>query len=210
MSDRLAVPITIVDYGMGNIGSLVNMFRRIGVQTDVTAQPERIARARKILLPGVGAFDAAVARIDELKLRDILCERALDAEVPFLGICLGMQLLVDRSEEGDAMGLGLINGIATRFERGTGLKVPHMGWNEVSVLRHTPLTEALPDKPRFYFVHSYHVSAENRADVMLTCSYGTTFDAGLNRNNVFGAQFHPEKSHKFGMAMLRGFAGLPC
>lgn len=210
MTDPTTVPITIVDYGMGNIGSLINMFRRIGVQTDVTARPEAIARARKILLPGVGAFDAALARIDELDLRDVLRERALDARVPFLGICLGMQLLVDRSEEGTAKGLGLISGAATRFARGTGLKVPHMGWNEVSILRQTPLTEPLPENPRFYFVHSYHVSAENREDAMLSCSYGTTFDAGLHRDNVYGAQFHPEKSHKFGMAMLRGFAGLPC
>lgn len=206
----MATPICIVDYGMGNIGSLINMFRRIGADTDVTSNPSAIAKARKILLPGVGAFDAAMNRIDELGLRDVLRKRALEDGVPFLGICLGMQLLVERSEEGLAAGLGLIPGKAVRFPRGTGLKVPHMGWNEVKVVKPTPLTAPLPDKPRFYFVHSYHVQATDRTNVMLSCEYGQTFDAGLCRDNVFGAQFHPEKSHKFGMAMLRGFAGLPC
>ena len=203
-------PVTIVDYGMGNIGSLVNMFRRIGARTIVTDRPGEIASARKILLPGVGAFDAAIARIDGLGLRDVLRARALDAGVPFLGICLGMQLLVDRSEEGSARGLGLIPGAAMRFPRGTGLKVPHMGWNEVRVLRQTPLTQPLPPEPRFYFVHSYYVTATDRNDATLACTYGVIFDAGLNRGNIHGAQFHPEKSHKFGMALLSGFADLPC
>ena len=210
MTEGLRVPITIVDYGMGNIGSLINMFRRIGAQTEVTSSSTDIARARKILLPGVGAFDAAIGRIDALGLRDVLCARALDAGIPFLGICLGMQILVDRSEEGTASGLGLIPGTAVRFPRGSDLKVPHMGWNEVTVLKKTALTATLPPEPKFYFVHSYHVAAEDRSDAMLACTYGTTFDAGLSRGNVYGAQFHPEKSHKFGMAMLRGFAGLQC
>lgn len=204
------VPITIVDYGMGNIGSLINMFRRIGVATDVTGRPEDIARARKILLPGVGAFDAAMARIDTLGLRPVLRQRALEDKIPFLGICLGMQLLVNSSEEGTSEGLGLIPGHARRFPRGGGLKVPHMGWNEVKVTRQTPLTEELPAEPRFYFVHSYYVTATAREDVMLSCEYGLEFDAGLNHENIYGAQFHPEKSHKFGMALLRGFAGLAC
>lgn len=210
MSDLSIEPITIVDYGMGNIGSLINMFRRIGVTTDVTARAEDIARAKKLLLPGVGAFDAAMERIDELGLRDVLRKMALEKNVPFLGICLGMQLLMECSEEGSAEGLGLIPGAATRFPRGTGFKVPHMGWNEVNVLRETPLTAQLQEDPRFYFVHSYFVTAKNREDVILTCEYGITFDAALNRGNIFGAQFHPEKSHKFGMAMLRGFAELSC
>ncbi|MGB3457319.1 MAG: imidazole glycerol phosphate synthase subunit HisH [Litorimonas sp.] len=206
----MSAPITIVDYGMGNIGSLLNMFRRVGADAEVSAQPAAIAKARKILLPGVGAFDAAMSRIDELGLREPLRARALEDGVPFLGICLGMQLLLDRSEEGEAQGLGLIPGHAVRFPRHETLKVPHMGWNAVEIVKDTPLTSDLPDDPRFYFVHSYHVEARDRADVMLACTYGLRFDAGLNRGNIYGAQFHPEKSHKFGMAMLRGFAGLPC
>lgn len=205
-----SAPVTIVDYGMGNIGSLVNMFRRIGVGTIVTDRPADIAAARKILLPGVGAFDAAIQRIDDLGLRDVLRARALDAAVPFLGICLGMQLLVDRSEEGSARGLGLIRGSARRFPRSLGLKIPHMGWNEVAVVRKTPVTDFLPSDPRFYFAHSYYVVAEDRADAALACTYGIAFDAGIRRANIHGAQFHPEKSHRFGMAFLSGFAALPC
>lgn len=203
--------ITIVDYGMGNIGSLTNMFRRIGVQSEVVSDLRSIERARKILLPGVGAFGAAMDRIDELGLRDVLRAKALDEKIPFMGICLGMQLLTRSSEESpEAKGLDLIPAKTVRFPRGSGLKVPHMGWNEVTVATQTPLTTPLPEASRFYFVHSYYVQADDPADVMLRCHYGLTFDAALNHGNVYGAQFHPEKSHKFGMALLKGFAEVPC
>lgn len=203
--------VTIVDYGMGNIGSLINMFRRIGVQTEVASDLRSIGKARKIILPGVGAFGAAMERIDALDLRDVLCAKALDERIPFMGICLGMQILTRSSEESpNARGLGLIPADTVRFPHMHGLKVPHMGWNEVSVTHPIALTGDLPSASRFYFVHSYYVKADNPADVMLRCRYGPEFDAGLNRGNIFGAQFHPEKSHKFGMAFLKGFAGIPC
>lgn len=203
--------VTIVDYGMGNIGSLINMFRRIGVQSEVASDLRSIERARKIMLPGVGAFGAAMDRIDALGLREVLRTKALEEQVPFMGICLGMQLLTRSSEESpDAKGLDLIPADTLRFPRASGLKVPHMGWNEVTVTTPTALTVPLPPEPRFYFVHSYYVRADNLADVMLRCHYGQDFDAGLNRGNIFGAQFHPEKSHKFGMALLKGFAEVPC
>lgn len=203
--------VTIVDYGMGNIGSLINMFRRIGVQSEVASDLRSIERARKIMLPGVGAFGAAMDRIDALGLREVLRTKALDEQVPFMGICLGMQLLTRSSEENpDAKGLDLIPANTVRFPRTSGLKVPHMGWNEVTVSKATALTAPLPPEPRFYFVHSFYVQADDPADVMLRCHYGQDFDAGLNRGNIFGAQFHPEKSHKFGMALLKGFAEVPC
>lgn len=203
--------VSIVDYGMGNIGSLINMFRRIGVQCEVVSDVGSIARARKIMLPGVGAFGAAMGRIDELELRKVLRAKALDEQVPFMGICLGMQLMTRSSEESPGVkGLDLIPADTLRFPRALGLKVPHMGWNEVTVSRPTVLTTALPPEPRFYFVHSYYVQADDPADVMLRCYYGHKFDAGLNRGNIFGAQFHPEKSHKFGIALLKGFAEMPC
>lgn len=202
-------PITIVDYGMGNIGSLINMFRRIGVQSEVASDICTIERARKILLPGVGAFGAAMDRIDALGLREVLRTKALEEHVPFLGICLGMQLMTRGSEESPAAsGLDLIPADTVRFPRATGLKVPHMGWNEVKVRTPTALTASLSQEPRFYFVHSYYVQADDPDDVMLRCHYGQDFDAGLNRGSIFGAQFHPEKSHKFGMALLKGFAEL--
>jgi len=207
----MSLPITIVDYGMGNIGSLVNMFRRIGVQSEVASDLRAIERACKIVLPGVGAFGAAMDRIDHLGLREVLRSKALEEHVPFMGICLGMQLMTRSSEESPGVkGLDLIPADTVRFPRDSGLKVPHMGWNEVMVVEPNVLTAILPPEPRFYFVHSYHVRSDNPADVMLRCHYGHNFDAGLNRGNLFGAQFHPEKSHKFGMALLEGFAEIPC
>ena len=206
----MSTPITIVDYGMGNIGSLVNMFRRIGCDTEVSGKIEVIAKAKKILLPGVGTFDAAMERIDGLGLRDLLRAKAVIEGVPFLGICLGMQVLVDQSEEGVTKGLGLISGAAHRFSSETNLKVPHMGWNQVDIINETPLTEGLPQDPRFYFVHSYYVKVHYQDDVMMRSKYGREFDAAINRGNVYGAQFHPEKSHNFGMAMLKNFVNLPC
>lgn len=207
----MSSPLTIVDYGMGNIGSLINMFRRIGVQCEVVSDHRSIGRARKIMLPGVGAFGAAMDRIDALGLRDVLRAKALGEQIPFMGICLGMQLLTRSSEESPgAKGLDLIPAQTLRFPRASGLKVPHMGWNEVTVRAPTALTTPLPPEPRFYFVHSYYVQADDPADVMLRCHYGQEFDAGLNRGNIYGAQFHPEKSHKFGMNLLRGFSEIPC
>lgn len=201
--------VTIIDYGMGNIGSLVNMFRRIGVASEITSDRRSIERARKILLPGVGAFGAAIDRIDRLGLREVLRAKALDEQVPFMGICLGMQLLTRSSEESPgAKGLDLIPAETVRFPRVAGLKVPHMGWNEVTVSRSTVLTNMLQPEPRFYFVHSYYVRADESADVIMRCRYGLEFDAALDRANIFAAQFHPEKSHKFGMNLLKGFAEL--
>lgn len=203
--------ITIVNLGLGNIGSLVNMYRYLDIETVVSDELSCLRRARKIILPGVGAFGAATARIDLLGLREVLRTKALAERVPFLGICLGMQLLTRSSEESpEAIGLDLIPGHTVRFPRFSGLKVPHMGWNEVTVTRPTVLTHPLPPDPRFYFVHSFYVKADSADDVMLRSHYGIDFDAALNRGNIFGAQFHPEKSHKFGMAFLKGFAGIPC
>ena len=202
--------ITIVNYGMGNIGSLRNMFKRIGVKVELASDPCAIKRATKIVLPGVGAFGPAMQCINDLGLREILRTKALQERVPFLGICLGMQLLTRGSEENPgSKGLDLIPGQTVRFSRDLSLKVPHMGWNTISVENSNHITRALAPDPRFYFVHSYHVKADDPKDVMLTCNYGHNFHAGLNRGNITGAQFHPEKSHKFGMAFLKAFAELP-
>jgi glutamine amidotransferase len=201
--------ITIVDYGMGNIGSLRNMFKRIGYATELASTPQDLRRATKVLLPGVGAFDPAMERLAATGLGQAVRDKALADGVPTLGICLGMQLLGDGSEEGERPGLGLIPARARRFPASAG-KVPHMGWNEVTPARPSLLTAPLPAGSRFYFVHSYYMRAEDAADAILTCTYGVTFDAAIQRGNVYGAQFHPEKSHRFGMALLRAFAELPC
>lgn len=200
--------ITIVDYGMGNLGSIKNMFRRIGVQAQVSDDLGAISAARKLLLPGVGAFDKAMQRINSSAMRQVLDHKALEERIPILGICLGMQLLTRSSEEGVIEGLGWIAAETTRFPVRPDLKVPHMGWNVVIPTRQSPLIEGLPDPSRFYFVHSYYVRVENEEDALLKTDYGLRFDSAIQHENIYGCQFHPEKSHKFGMKLLANFASL--
>jgi glutamine amidotransferase len=200
--------ITIVDYGIGNLGSIANMFKRIGAPAEVTGDPARIAAAGKILLPGVGAFDSAIERIDAARLRPVLHRKALEDRIPILGICLGMQLLTRGSEEGRLPGLGWIAADTVRFPALAGLKVPHMGWNLVRQTRPSALTAGLGSDARFYFVHSYHVRADDPRDAILRVHHGVEFDAAIQSGNIYGAQFHPEKSHRFGMQLLTNFAKL--
>lgn len=202
--------ITIIDYGMGNLGSVQNMLKRIGVQSEITRDIDKIDKAEKILLPGVGAFDAAMEKIAESGLREVLDKKAKQDKVPVLGICLGMQLLTDSSEEGKLPGLGWIPAATIRFNFSPEqqLRVPHMGWNLLYEKKSSPLIADLPEEPRFYFVHSYHVHCLDEADVLGTTYYGIHFHAVVQRDNIFGAQFHPEKSHKFGMKLLENFAKL--
>ena len=200
--------ITIIDYGMGNLGSIRSMLRRIGVRSAITGDPDEIARAEKVLLPGVGSFDAAMQEIHDRGLREVLDLKALEERVPTLGICLGMQLITRGSEEGGRAGLGWVAAETCRFPADGRLKVPHMGWNAVTPTRSSPLTAGLPDEARFYFVHSYFVRTDRPADTVLAAEYGVTFAAALEVDNVYGAQFHPEKSHRFGMQLLANFARL--
>jgi glutamine amidotransferase len=200
--------ITIVDYGMGNLGSIRNMLRRVGVHSTISSDVSDISRAEKILLPGVGHFDAAMRQIDERGLRTVLDEKVMHDRVPTLGICLGMQLLTRGSAEGSLRGLGWIDGEACRFPSDSSLKVPHMGWNAVDFSRKSVLTAGLPPDARFYFVHSFYVQTDRADDTVLTCDYGIQFSAAIHAGNIYGAQFHPEKSHKFGMQLLANFASL--
>jgi glutamine amidotransferase len=199
--------ITIIDYNMGNLGSIRNMLKKIGHDSQITADPQLIASADKLLLPGVGAFDAGMKSLQRSGLIPLLNKRVLEDRIPTLGICLGMQLMTRGSAEGQCRGLGWIDAEAARFEFADApLKVPHMGWNRVTPTRSSPLTDNLPQEPRFYFVHSYYVRCRNADDVLLTTSYGHSFHSAFQRGNVMGVQFHPEKSHKFGMTLLRNFA----
>lgn len=202
--------ILIVDYGMGNLGSVQNMLHRVGARASISGSVDEVRKAEKIILPGVGSFDKAMQAIAASGLRDALDEKALGQKVPLLGICLGMQLLLDSSEEGTEPGLGWIPGSARRFPRESGLKVPHMGWNEVHATRQDALTEGLDDEARFYFVHSYHVRTADPQASLLKTTYGVEFDAGIRSGNIWGMQFHPEKSHRFGKQLLKNFAELPC
>jgi imidazole glycerol-phosphate synthase subunit HisH len=201
--------ITIVDYGLGNLGSIKSMLRRLGYAAIITSDPGEISSAEKLILPGVGAFDNGMRNIRERGLEGTLRRKALEEGTPVLGICLGMQLLADSSEEGRERGLGWIPGRAVRFsfaEGAAGLKVPHMGWNTVAARHDDPLLSGFLPEMRFYFVHSYHVACDHPEDVLLTTEYGGTVTAATRRGNVMGTQFHPEKSHKFGMIVLKNFA----
>jgi len=198
--------ITVVDYGMGNLGSIQNMFKRIKVAVNVTSDLDKIKKASKLLLPGVGNFDAAMSRINDTGLRDILDEKALIEKVPVLGVCLGMQLLTTYSEEGNISGLGWINASTRKIAAIDGIKVPHMGWNLVTSSNESLLTQSLPDDARFYFVHSYSVHVDKQENSILKTKYGIEFDSAIQHGNIYGAQFHPEKSHKFGMSIFKNFA----
>ena len=202
--------ITIVNYGMGNLGSVQNMFKRIGVPSEISGDPAIIAKSTSLLLPGVGAFDAAMQKIADSGLLTVLNKKVLEERVPTLGICLGMQLLTNSSEEGILPGLGWISAKTVKFKFApeSKLKVPHMGWNYVYSKKESPLTSNLPEEPRFYFVHSYYVQCDNEEDVLTTTPYGSDFHSIVQKNNVYGAQFHPEKSHKYGMKLLANFAKL--
>jgi glutamine amidotransferase len=199
--------IVVVDYNMGNLGSILNMLKRIGADAQVTADPKRIESADKLILPGVGAFDAGMQNLERSGLIPLLGTRVLQERVPTLGICLGMHLMTRGSTEGRRPGLGWVDAETVRFESTNGaLKVPHMGWNRVIPGQPSALSDELPNEPRFYFVHSYYVRCRDPGDVLFTTPYGVTFHSGSQHGNVLGVQFHPEKSHKFGMALLRNFA----
>lgn len=200
--------ITIVNYGMGNLGSVQNMLKRIGTPCKISSDLKEIEAAEKILLPGVGAFDAAIQKIDELGLRSVLVHKALEQKVPFLGICLGMQLLTRSSEEGVLKGLDLIpaQSIKFKFDNNPSLKIPHMGWNVVKQNNPSKLTEGFTTDYRFYFVHSYKVVCDKNENSILKTDHGGEFDSAIQKDNIYGAQFHPEKSHKYGMHLLTNFS----
>ncbi len=184
------------------------MLKRINVQSKITSDIKEIEAAEKILLPGVGAFDSAIQKIDELNLRSILVHKAKVDKIPFLGICLGMQLLTRGSEEGILNGLDLVSAktIKFKFDETSDLKIPHMGWNFVKINTPSKLTEGFTPEHRFYFVHSYKVVCDNNNNSILRTGYGNDFDAAIQNENVYGTQFHPEKSHKYGMQLLTNFS----
>lgn len=207
----MASVISVIDCDIGNVGSVINMLKHVGAESRLISSPVEIEQAEALLLPGVGHFGHAMTVLRERGLVEPLQQRVLRDRAPILGICLGMQLLGLHSEEGDAEGLGFI---AARFKRisplpGTDLKVPHMGWNTVSVKRPNPVL-AGDDEKRFYFVHSYQAVCEREDEIVATCDYGGEFPCAYGRDNIFGVQFHPEKSHRFGMDLFRRFVAFAC
>jgi len=202
--------IVVIDYGAGNIGSVLNMIKKAGGSAIASANIDDINQASKLLLPGVGSFDNAMMKLEELKLVTPIQEKA-QSGAPLLGICLGMQLLSYGSEEGNKSGLGLIPGRVKRFKfdaKDSLLRVPHMGWNKVSITKSHVLTQQLEQDARFYFVHSYHYQCEDVQDELFSTHYGYDFTSGIQRGNIMGVQFHPEKSHRYGMQLFKNFIGL--
>lgn len=203
--------ITIIDYGLGNLSSIKNMLRRLGFSSEISSDPDIIAKAEKLILPGVGAFDHGMKSIAEKGLREVLNKKTMVEKVPTLGICLGMQLLFEGSEEGIEPGLGCIRGKVVKFNFGNGLaslKIPHMGWNTVKIKKESILVNNFLTEMCFYFVHSYHVICEKPDDVLLSTDYGGEVTASVQHGNIMGTQFHPEKSHKYGMILMKNFAEL--
>jgi glutamine amidotransferase len=200
--------LLIVDYGMANLRSVQKAFEKVGHDAEISGDPERVAQASKVVLPGVGAFRDAIARLREAGLVAPLVEH-VRAGKPFLGICLGLQLLFERSfEDGEHEGLGLLPGNVVRFPDEAGLKVPHMGWNALRLARPSPLCRDLPPAPAVYFVHSYYPVPRDPSVIAAEADYPTPFAAAVWKDNILATQFHPEKSQRVGLAMLRNFAEL--
>ncbi len=198
--------IAIIDYGMGNLRSVQKGFETVGREAVVTDKPEAVDRAAGVVLPGVGAFADAMRNLRETRMDEAI-HRAVGAGKPFLGICLGLQLLFDYSEEfGPTKGLGVFPGAVRRLPHG--LKVPHMGWNEIIIRRRVSLLDGIPEDARFYFVHSYCVDPADPDVVVAQTEYGIRFASIVGRGNVFGIQFHPEKSSRMGLRILENFGKL--
>lgn len=200
--------IAIVDYGVGNVRAVANMLKKIGAESIITNDVEKLSIASKLILPGVGAFDTAMQELKRLGIYNVLNDKVLVEKVPVLGICLGMQLLTNGSEEGREKGFGWIPAYTYKFSGEGGLKVPHMKWNYVEQVQHSPLITNLQNDSKFYFVHSYFVKVEEETHSLLQTEYGNRFDAAIQKENIYGVQFHPEKSHKYGMQLLSNFVNI--
>lgn len=204
--------IVIIDYKMGNIGSIFNMLKKANADVTVSSEVSVIEGAEKLILPGVGAFDNGMKMLNELGLIPTLNNRVLQRKTPILGICLGAQLLTNDSEEGNSPGLGWIDASTEKFrfsEANAELKIPHMGWNEISIIKNEAIFREMYADPVFYFVHSYHICCRNREDILTTSFHGFEFTSAIQRENIIGVQFHPEKSHKYGLKLLENLVFTP-
>lgn len=198
----------IVDYGVGNLTSIQNMLKKAGTEALISGKPEDISTATKLLLPGMGHFDNCMEKFSTSGLRSLIEKKVFDEKVPVLGICVGLQMFMRSSEEGKLSGLGWVNGDTIRFKADkmdSSLKVPNMGWLEINITKQSKLTQNL-EQARFYFAHSYHVQLDKMGPRLITAQYGYEYTVGIEWNNIIGVQFHPEKSHRFGMQLLKNFA----
>ncbi len=201
--------IAIVSYGLGNVQAFLNIYKRLNIEAFLARTPEDLEKADRIILPGVGAFDWAMQSLQNSGLRPTLDQMVLQRKVPVLGVCVGMQMMAKSSEEGREAGLGWIDAEVRRFrfpENDKNLMMPHMGWNDVQLRGESDLLQGLGEDPRFYFLHSYYFVPKHEEEVSFTTEYGSTFASGVCSQNCFGVQFHPEKSHGWGIRLLNNFA----
>jgi glutamine amidotransferase len=203
--------IAVVDYGLGNVRAFLNVYRRLNVEATPAAAPADLVSATKIILPGVGAFNHAMKQLDDSGMRPTLDELVLERNVPVLGVCVGMQMLARSSDEGQRPGLGWIPGEVKRFDatpRSAQVRTPHMGWNDVHPTSGNRLFASLESDARFYFLHSYYFQCDRPDDAIAVSEYGSTFSSAVGAGNIYGVQFHPEKSHHYGARLLQNFAEL--
>ena len=201
--------ITIIDYGVGNLNSIRNMLKKIGADSVISSQPADIESAEKLILPGIGSFEYGMKKLRSSAFFDTLQQKVLQNKTPILGVCLGAQLLLNGSEEGEPVpGLGWIEGKAVRFNQSLmadNFKVPHMGWNELQIKKESRLFKDVRPDHRYYFVHAYHMACYHEADILAESNYSYNFVAAVEKQHIVGVQFHPEKSHKFGMKLYENF-----
>ena len=202
--------ITIINYGLGNIAAFLNVFKRLDIPASIATNPDQIKDAKKIILPGVGSYDYALKLLKRSRMKEELEQKVLNEGVPVLGVCVGMQIMSRLSEEGNDSGLNWIPGEVLKFKESDipfRTKTPHMGWNEVKPLSNNELFKGLGQNPEFYFLHSYYYSTERSYSISQT-THGIEFTSAINRENIYGVQFHPEKSHEYGEILLKNFANL--
>jgi len=200
--------IVILDYGIGNLNSIRNMFKKAGVDAIVSGLKEDLEKADKLILPGMGHFDNCMQKLNDSGLRPLVEKKSLEEKIPVLGICVGLQMFMEESEEGSEKGLAWVKGKTIRFDPNQMKekeKIPNMGWLEIKTVKPSPILNEL-DNARFYFAHSFHVSPDDQKDKLIVAHYGYDFTAAVEYENLVGVQFHPEKSHRFGMQLLKNFA----
>lgn len=200
--------VTIIDYDICNVQSVANMLRKVGADSQIASNPSDVVSATKLIIPGIGSFDKGINNLGKKGLLSVLNKKVVEERIPVLGICLGMQLFSNMSEEGNLHGLGWIEGEVKRFDvfsMNEKLKIPHMGWNYIHQVKDHFLFKDVPQPMRFYFVHSYHYLCSSQENVLATARYGYEFTCAIVKDNIMGVQFHPEKSHKHGMQLLRNF-----
>lgn len=204
--------ISIVDYGLGNLKAFVNIYKRLNIPAEIITTRQQLNKSTKIILPGVGAFDHAMGQLNTSGLRDTLDELVIDKKIPVLGVCVGMQMLANASDEGQLEGLKWLDGNVKRFDVSQikhATQLPHMGWNDVMPSKPNPLLVGLEEDAVFYFLHSYYFSCNNPDDSIAETDYGIRYSCAVNNENIYGVQFHPEKSHNYGIQLLKNFATLP-